>query len=220
MPTVSESADAEVLKLLRRSGSMSVGELAAAMAVTSTAVRQRLTRLMGQGLVGREPKRSGRGRPTHRYSLTELARRQLGHNFADLALVLWREIRAVANPEVRRGLLQRVAESMAALYRDQVVGRSLDERLLSLAALFGQRRVPLSIGSPATGGLPVLTVHDCPYPELAEQDRGICAVEKMLFSQLLNEDFKLSQCRLDGGDCCQFEMRGQANPEAAPVACA
>ena len=46
---------------------------------------------------------------------------------------------------------------------------------------------------------------ECPYPELAEKDRGICAVEKMLFAKLLEEPVRLSQCRLDGHSCCQFE---------------
>ncbi len=55
------------------------------------------------------------------------------------------------------------------------------------------------------GALPVLTAHQCPYPDLAEQDRGICAVEKIVFSELLGEKVRLSDCRLDGANCCRFE---------------
>jgi DeoR family transcriptional regulator, suf operon transcriptional repressor len=40
---------------------------------------------------------------------------------------------------------------------------------------------------------------------LAEQDRGICGVERMLFSELLGENIRLSECRLDGASCCRFE---------------
>ena len=87
----------------------------------------------------------------------------------------------------------------------------------SLKALFGERRVPLTVEEagrlsdqkspePASNSaLPLLTVAECPYPELAEKDRGICAVEKMLFAKLLDEPVRLSQCRLDGHSCCQFE---------------
>ena len=93
---------------------MSVTEVAGATRVTATAVRQRLTRLMGLGLVERELAiadggRAGRGRPCHRYSLTEKARRQAGNNFPDLAIVLWHEIRGVKDQEIRRGLLERIA---------------------------------------------------------------------------------------------------------------
>lgn len=182
---------------------MSVTELAEATVVTATAVRQRLTRLMGQGLVEREATRAGRGRPSHRYSLSDKARRQAGTNYADLALMLWEQIRSVEDPEVRRGLLQRIAASLAGLYAKQVQGPTPAARMEALKTLFAERRVPLEIDD--SGELPVLTVLDCPYPELAEKDRGICAVEKMLFAELLATPLKLSQCRLEGHACCQFE---------------
>lgn len=203
MSTVIESSDAGLIELLRTRGVLSVAELAAAMDVTPTAVRQRLARLMGQGLVDRQLERNGRGRPGHRYSLTDTARRHAGTNFADLAVVLWHEIRDVKDPEVRRGLLQRVAKAMALAYGDQVSGDTLAEKMKSVGALMAERRVPFAVDE--SGGLPVLTALDCPYPELARADRGICAVEKMMFSELLEQDVRLSQCRLDGHSCCQFQ---------------
>ena len=145
------TSDGQVLDLMRRHGAMSVTEVARATRVTATAVRQRLTRLMNLGLVDREVQisadggRAGRGRPSHRYSLTEKARRQAGNNFPDLAIVLWDEIRHVKDQEVRRGLLERIASAMAAMYRDRVHGPTLAARMESLRALFGERRVPLDV---------------------------------------------------------------------------
>jgi DeoR family suf operon transcriptional repressor len=185
---------------------MSVSQVALKTAVTATAVRQRLSRLMGQGMVERVATRSGRGRPSHRYSLTEKARRQAGNNFSDLAMVLWHEVRAVKDQEVRRGLLERIADAMATMYKDRLTGADLPARLESLKELFGERRIPLEIQHDTLNQqLPVLTVTECPYPELAEQDRSICAVEKMLFAKLLEGPIRLSQCRLDGHSCCQFQ---------------
>lgn len=191
-----------MLELLRVSP-MTIGELEAAMCVTATAVRQRLSRLMSHGLVQREVERRGRGRPGHRYSLTPRARRQAGSNFADLARVLWKEIRAVKDPEVRRGLLARVAGAMAEEYAPQVTGSTMAERMQSVSEILADRRVPFAVDE--SGEMPVLKAMDCPYPELAEMDRGICAIEKLLFSQLLDRDVRLSQCRLDGHVCCQFD---------------
>ncbi len=218
MESITTTSDGQVLDLMRRTGAMSVTEVALATRVTATAVRQRLTRLMSQGLVERElttaDGRSGRGRPSHRYSLSEKARRQAGNNFPDLAVVLWEEIRGVKDPDIRRGLLERIASALAVMYRDRVNGGTLAARMESLKALFGERRVPLDVdaaqadASTAVGAqtsLPLLTVAECPYPELAEKDRGICAVEKMLFAKLLEQPVRLSQCRLDGHSCCQFE---------------
>ena len=37
---------------------------------------------------------------------------------------------------------------------------------------------------------PTLTAHACPYPKLAEQDRAICKMEEMLFTELLGRRWK------------------------------
>jgi DeoR family transcriptional regulator, suf operon transcriptional repressor len=201
-----ESSDVAILDLLRKSGGMSIVGLARAMNVTATAVRQRLARLMAQGLIEREVARAARGRPSHQYLLTEKGRRQTGANFIDLALALWQEIRAIKDEDVRKGLLQRVAKHLADAYRPEVTGATVGERMEAVKGLFAERKVPFEVDR--SGALPVLTALACPYPELAEQDRGICAVESMLFRELLGDNVRLTDCRLDGeSTCCRFETR-------------
>lgn len=209
MQNTTERSDRSMLDLLNQRGPMSIADLTAAMNVTPTAVRQRLSRVMAQGLVQREPARMGRGRPSHRYSLTPKGRRHSGSNFADLTLALWREVRAIQDPATRTGLLQRIAASLAELYGGRMPGQTTEERMKGITALMAERNVTFAVenGSPDQYGrlLPVLTARSCPYPELAEQDRAICAVERMLFSELLGEKVRLSECRLDGASCCRFE---------------
>jgi predicted ArsR family transcriptional regulator len=202
MDYIAESSDVGILDLLRKVGPLGVAELARAMQVTSTAVRQRLVRLMAQGLVGRQLSRAPRGRPSHRYELTDKGRRQTGANFADLALALWKEVRDIEDPEVRRGLLQRIAKTMAAMYGSQVSGTTTADRMRSVSRLFAERDVPFEVEE--SGALPVLTAQACPYPQLAEQDRGICALERMLFAELVGSSLRLTNCRLDGDVSCRF----------------
>jgi predicted ArsR family transcriptional regulator len=200
-----QSTDTDVLDLLRACGPLGIAELSAEIAVTPTAVRQRLARLLAQGLVDRQAMRNGRGRPRHRYQLTPKGLRCTGSNFADLALALWREVSNIENYELRRTVLRRVLQAMFDRYAKQIEGRTLVERMRSLADLLAQRRVPFSVEvSEQAGRLPVLTAHVCPYPELAESDRTICALERVLLSELLGENMMLSQCRLDGSPSCQF----------------
>ena len=202
MDYVTESSDVGILDLLRKAGPLGVSQLAGATRVTATAVRQRLSRLMAQGFVDREAMRAGRGRPSHRYRLTDKGRRQTGANFADLAVALWNEVRAIEDAEVRRGLLQRVAKNLARMYGDQVTGTTTRERMQSVSRIFAERDVPFEVEE--SGGLPVLTAVACPYPELAEQDRGVCAMERMLFAELVGDGLRLDECRLDGDACCRF----------------
>jgi predicted ArsR family transcriptional regulator len=201
-------SDIAILDLLRKSESLSIADLASVMEVTATAVRQRLTRLMAQGYIDRETTRAGRGRPSHQYRLTAKGRRKTGSNFADLAIALWQEIRAIQDLEVRRGLLQRLAKRLVEAYSDQIEGESIEEKMESLAVLFGERKIPFTV-TRGEDQLPILTALACPYPDLAEQDRTICSMEKILFSELLGKQVNLSQCRLDGESCCTFEVRSE-----------
>ena len=127
-----------------------------------------------------------------------------GTNFNDLAQVLWREIAMIEDFDVRRRVLRRVLKNMAAAYARQMVGNTVEEKMASLANLLQQRRVPFSV-TKSPLGLPVLMAHACPYPELAESDRTICVLERLLFSELLGRELKQSSDRLEGGGCCQFE---------------
>ena len=206
MAVETESSDVALLDLLRKHGSLSVAQLKAAMQVTATAVRQRLVRLLARGDIERHAERMSRGRPLHRYALTEKGRRRAGSNFADLARALWQEIREIKDPEVRRGLLQRISGRLATLYAGQICGSSLEERMEALAGVFRERQIPFEVERKLD--LPILHARACPYPELAEQDRTVCSMERMMFSELLGENVRLSNCRLDGHTCCTFEPSG------------
>jgi len=198
-------SDRSIVDYLRRSGASTISDLVDFAGVTATAIRQRLNRLMEQGLVAREAESVGRGRPTHRYSLTPVGVQSGGSNYEDLASVLWTEIRSVENPDVRHGLLKRIVSRLAEVYREQVSGTNLQERMESLVGVMAERDVPFEVTASADGQLPVLTALACPYPDLAEQDRGICSMEKMLFTEILGKGVRLSACRLDGESCCTFE---------------
>jgi predicted ArsR family transcriptional regulator len=203
MSREAEYSDSDVLDLLRQRGPMTVSQLVAAMEVTATAVRQRLVRMVARGDVERQTERRDRGRPVHRYGLTEKGRKRAGANFGDLAMVLWQELREVRDPEVRRGLMQRLGHRLAGLYESRIAGSTIEERMNSLAADFSGRQIPFDVDR--SRDLPVLHARACPYPELAEQDRGVCAMEKMMLSELVGQPLHLASCRLDGHNCCSFE---------------
>ena len=197
-------SDVAILDLLRKQRRMSVAQLSAAMQVTATAVRQRLNRLLEQEYITRVAVRSGRGRPSHDYLLTAKGERKTGANFADLALALWQEIRSIDNMEVRRGLLQRISKRLTVMYGDQVQAETIAERLDQFGELLTDRELPFSVSEER--GLPVLTMLACPYPGLAEQDRSICTMERMMLADVLGSSVALTECRLDGDCCCTFEI--------------
>ncbi len=198
------SSEVAILDLLRKNDWMSVSQMTAVIQVTGTAVRQRLSHLMKVGYVERCSHKSGRGRPSHRYSLTAKGRRKTGANFADLAVALWNEIREIEDSEVRRGLLKRIARRMVDIYSEQIEGETMVDKMNSLSRLFDDRNIPISVD--VTGEFPTLNVLACPYPDLVEQDRAVCAMERMMFADLLGQNVRLDKCRLDEGTCCTFGL--------------
>ncbi len=207
------ASDLVIIDLLRRRRSMTVSDLVAELHVTATAVRQRLTRLMAQGYIERHATKGGRGRPSHDYSLTGKGRRKAGSNFADLAVAMWKEIVSIPDSAVRRVLITRVSERLADAYAERLPGPTVAQRMEQLALLFRERRVPFTVE--AGGDRVVLKAAACPYPDLADRERHICAMEQQLLTRLLGVAIRQRQCRLDGDDCCTFEPDWSAEAEPA-----
>jgi predicted ArsR family transcriptional regulator len=85
----------------------------------------------------------------------------------------------------------------------------------AVVELFREREVPFEVDR-SNPLLPVLTALACPYPDRAEQDRSVCSMERMMFSELLGENVRLSSCRLDGEKCCSFEPSATLEAEEVP----
>ena len=203
MKAVLETNDRQFLERLHRLAPATVQEVCADLGVTATAVRQRLARLYERGLVTRETIRRGRGRPHHAYTVTEAGLRELGDNYADLALILWREIRSIEEPDVRQRLLGRVRDAMVTQFSRVPQHVPLPERIDGLRTALDERGYDVEVDH--SGLLPVLRENNCPYLELAETDSAICELEHAVFEKVLGTDLTLTQCCLDGHRCCEFQ---------------
>lgn len=209
-----EGSDRPLLDLIRRRGPLTIAEMASGLGVTATAVRNRLSRLCGAGLVERRAEHRGRGRPRFVYEASAEAHRRLGQNYADLAVVLWEELmRSVEDRKLRRVLFARITDRLADLYRAEVRGQGWQERLEQLGTLLHGRGIETEVARRGDA-MPVLELHSCPYFELAESDRDICSLERKMFEKVLGRSLKLSQCRLDGHRSCDFEAK--APPPSDP----
>jgi predicted ArsR family transcriptional regulator len=210
---MTESSDRPLLDLIRRHGPLTVDAMAVRLGVTPTAVRNRLTRLVGSGMVERRTEHGGRGRPRYTYQASVEAHKQLGQNYADLAVVLWEEMmRTVEDRKQRRLLFGRITERLAEIYRAQVTGDEWEGRFVQLGTLLHDRGIEAEVTHGNGEMMPVLKQHSCPYYELAEVDRAVCAMERKMFEKILGRGLRLSQCRLDGHRSCDFEAKPVVNP--------
>jgi predicted ArsR family transcriptional regulator len=188
---MNDSSDRPLLDLIRRQGPMTVAEMVDVLGVTPTAIRNRLTRLVGSGMVERRSESGHRGRPKHTYQAS------------------------VEDRKLRRLLFGRVTDRLAEQYRGQVLGEGWEGRMVQLGTILHDRGIEAEVTKGAGGLLPVLRQHSCPYFALAEVDRAVCAMERKMFEKVLGRGLRLSQCRLDGHRSCDFEAKPIVEPRTA-----
>ena len=207
--------DQKFLEQLHRLCGGTIQEICDDVGVTATAVRQRLTRLEGQGLVAREVVRAGRGRPHHVYRVSDAGLRHLGENYRDLALILWRAIHQIEDESSKRSVLGVIQDEFVRRFGRVDSEGPIGDRVRQLTSELESQGY--DVGYSVDGTLPILREHNCPYQDLAAADPSICEMEADVFSRILNAEVELTQCCMDGHSHCEFHVKETsegATPEA------
>ena len=192
-----------ILEYLQRKGSGTIKELEEYLGVTTTAVRQQLQALQADGFVERTRVHAGVGRPHHAYSATAKAHDIFANQSDDLALTLLEEVLALAGKETTAQLLGRVGSRLAAQYAQSVESGVLRERVEQLVEALYARGVLADIDVDGEGVI-VLQTYNCPYHELAQEHRDICAMDEQFMREVLGSEVSLSECIMDGHHRCSF----------------
>lgn len=195
-----------VLKAIRARGKASIKEVAGVLGVTPSAVRPHLIQLQASGAVSTEQVREGVGRPYHLYSATPQAHLLFRNDYGDVARLLLDEIMQTQGAEALQAVLRRVALRLAALYRGQVEGERLPDRVQAWVELLDQRGAVAELVRSNEGF--VLREFGCPYENIALENRAVCEMERQMMAGLLGSRVDLTQCVLDGHHACQFTVVG------------
>lgn len=219
MPPPLRPLDTQLLRAFGRAQAMGIGELIEALGVTATAIRQRLQRLLDEGLIERQKVIAGRGRPAYEYRLTPAGRRCAGADPSPLAEAMWQEILQLADVGSRRKLLAGVAKRLGQDYAQSIgagTSVSLAEKMRRLGDVLAAQQVATHCGDSGEGTaeLPLLDIRACPYPALrdAAADRSMCQLEAEIFSEALGAPVHLSHCVLDGDASCHFVPVADESP--------
>src|SRR5438067_1756660 len=124
----------EVLELLRRRGRSSAETIANDLGVTPNAVRQHLTNLERDGLVVSQPERSGRGRPSLLFALTERADAVFPKRYGQLATMVLQEVQDMGGPDALDEVFARVAARHATAIEKDLQGLDFDDKLRRVVA--------------------------------------------------------------------------------------
>lgn len=200
-----------ILDILKREGGQEAGFLAKRLGITPMAVGLQLSALVEEKMVMAEPEppRPGkRGRPVHRWRLTETANRVFPDAHALLTAGLLESFREIYGAKGIQKLLdartrQQESEYARSLPRDGGLKSKVD----ALARLRDQEGYMTEVANAGDGNFLLIENH-CPICTAAKTCQGFCQSEWQVFSGLLGPGVQVTRVEhlLSGDRRCVYSI--------------
>jgi predicted ArsR family transcriptional regulator len=204
----------EILDYLRRHTQATVKELGEHLGLTSTGIRQHLTVLERDGLVEAREERGHVGRPALSYRLTGAGDALYPKKYDALANALIEEARTVLGPETLQRLMKKVAARFAEPYMARVEGKTTTERVEEVGRILQERGCLADCTTHGDDFL--ISQHTCPFPNVAQRNSAVCALDVEFVRRLVGTDARLVTSLLRGDNSCTYRVKAaEPAPEAA-----
>ncbi len=194
------SSRGRLVALLRR-GALTADEMAAALALTTAAIRAHLTGMERDGIVERAGQRSGATRPSQMFTLTPEVEVLLSGAYVPLLIELVRQSAARFKPKELRELMRQTGRGLAAAFPRPVPDAPLAVRVNDVCVLLNQQfgstmKVEQSNNHYTMRGF------GCPLAALTGNHPTVCLAIESLIATLL--DTSVQECcdRAQRPQCC------------------
>jgi predicted ArsR family transcriptional regulator len=196
MKTTSKNSRHAILDILKREGAQEAKALAKRLGITPMAVGLQLASLVEEKLVSAEPEPAvpgRRGRPVHRWALTEAANRVFPDAHAVLTAGLLGSLQDIYGPEGMQKLLDARTRQQETDYAQAVpAGTELKEKVTALARLRDREGYMTEVEAGPDGGFRLIENH-CPICVAARTCQGFCQSEWQVFSTVLGPGAKVTR---------------------------
>ena len=204
-----QTTKSQILGILKRSGGSTVEELASSLGLARMTVRQHLATLERDDLVTAREVRRATGRPHFLYTLTDKGEETFPKRYdrlADMiidevALLDGSEIEGLSPVEKKDLLFRKLAHRLAQQYAPRVEGKSLEERVQTVAEIL-QSESGFAEWRRLESGFEILD-YNCAYRKVAE-NQDLCAWHLEFLTQLLGGRVRAVSFQSKGGDLCRF----------------
>ena len=190
-----------MLHLLRnRERGLTLDELAERVGVSRNAIRQHITALERDGLVGPVGLRRTGRRPSRAYGLTAEGGERFPRQYDRLALALLEAIHERLGEDAAEAVLEVMVEDLSRPWLPELERLAPDERRARVVEIMND------LGYHATraeDGQGVKAVN-CVFHNVARRNRAVCRFDERLLSRLLGEQVRLTLCMALGDGACVF----------------
>lgn len=188
--------------LLNAADGMSIDELAAALDISRTAVKQHLAVLEKLQLVQEAALNSTGGRPARSYRLTVQGVNHFPKQYAWFGNLLLDEVAAELGSAGLEQLMRRMGEKLAASLLPQFAGKSADERMQGLLALM--QELGYHAAALDESGQTGIRAVNCVYHDLAQKRPELCQFDLALIGTLLGRPVRQTACMAKQDCDCRF----------------
>ena len=165
-----------ILLTIKKHGEARAEELAEALAITPSAVRQHLSALVAEGLLGVREQRGAAGRPKHFYSVTSAAEDLFPKTYGDLTCELL-DYLAADEPGTVDRLFDRRRQRRVEQAEARLAGRSFPERVEELARILDEDGYLAAVERDSDDGTWYIVEHNCAILEVAFRYGQACSSE-------------------------------------------
>jgi len=198
-----------LLLTLKRTGGARAEELADALEITTSAVRQHLAALTADGLVAYEERRGGPGRPKHVYRITEAAEALFPKRYGDLAAELLEYV-GDSDPALVERLFDKRRQRRIANAKVRLAGKTFADQVTELTAILDEDGY-LAAVEPMPDGSYRIVEHNCAILEVARQYGQACSSELEFIRKVLpTAKVERVQHMMAGAHVCAYEVTPRA----------
>lgn len=199
-----------LLRLLKRGGEQSVGELADALGLAPETVRGHVNSLSGRGLVRRTGRRKeGPGRPEILHDLTGRAERLFPEEEGRLLRDLTSYLTGEGHDEVLESFFEARVERQREKSRERLRGLEGRERLEEIAEILSEEGFMAEVveGEESEEGRPGLRLCHCPLKEMVAVSRLPCRAERAWIRQMTGGELDRRSWMPEGDHTCTYVVR-------------
>lgn len=203
-----------VLEVVKRHGEVTPAELASALDISSSAVRQHLATLRAAGLVESRKDHGHAGRPADRFQATALAEPLFASPGDTLSIELLAHMEA-EEPALIGRVFDRRREKMVGDALDRLDGKTVDEQVAILTELLDEQGF-LADSEHVSAGHFRINLHNCAIWAVANRYPQACASELDYLRGLIPEArVQRVTHKTSGAHTCAYDIRFHSAP--APV---
>jgi DeoR family transcriptional regulator, suf operon transcriptional repressor len=191
-----------VLQTLLNQQRCTINELAEAVDINPISVRHHINKLQADGLVDTAEEKHGVGRPRRFYFLTERGREHFPTRYLRLTLRLLEQLKETVPQPLVNKLFTQMAQDLAASYKMELEGLTLEERLDLVKDLLTNEG--FTVDWEKQGDQIQIRESNCPYFRIGQNHPEVCSVDQTLISTVLSVPAEKIQCMLYGDTYCTY----------------